>query len=241
MITSLRFACSAALAIGVLSLSTAVPAGAQRHPPRMGVAAPPPQTSLPRIGFPSTTIPTTTIPTTTNGVVDFRRPIDPRFRQNDGFANRRFHQQFRGSSVVYVPYPVGGYYDGYYGSYGAGQVYDANGRPLAATFESMSSESMPPSVSYGYTPDLSGSPYSITEEGMMAVDFANGERRAFPACAAQGDLRDPQGRPRTIFYHETDYWMILKPGQRGRVQGEPAANAKACYAIDSAGRVVLRQ
>ena len=97
------------------------------------------------------------------------------------------------------------------------------------------------SDSYGYTPDLTGSPYAITDEGLMAVDFPIGERRAFPSCAAQRDLRDPKGRPRTIFYHESDYWMILKPGQRGRVQGEPAANAKACYAIDSTGRVVLRE
>jgi len=172
-----------------------------------------------------------------------RWPVDPRFRSNGAFGNRRFQQRLHGSSVVYVPYPVGGYgyYDGYYGSYGAGQVYDVNGRPLAETFEQMPQEPLPPSVSYGYTPDLTGSPYVITDEGMMAVDFSSGARRAFPSCAAQGDLRDPQGRRRTIFYHEKDYWMILKPGQRGRVQGEPAVNAKACYAIDSAGRVVLRE
>ena len=143
-----------------------------------------------------------------------------------------------------MPY---GLYDGYNSSYGAGQVYDVNGRPLSETFD-QSTEPLPPSVSYGYgyapgyTPDLTGSPYAITDEGMMVVDFPSGERRAFPSCAAQGDLRDPQGRPRTIFYQQSDYWMILRPGQRGRVQGEPpAANAKACYAIDSTGRVVLRQ
>ena len=149
---------------------------------------------------------------------------DPRFRSNGGLANRRFQQRFRGSSIILVPY---GYYDGY-NSYGAGQVYDVNGRPLSETFEPMA-EPMPPSVSYGYgeapgyTPDLTGSPYAITDEGMMVVDFPSGERRAFPSCAAQADLRDPQGRPRTIFYQQSDYWMILRPGQRGRVQGEPPA------------------
>jgi hypothetical protein len=236
--SSVRFARSATFAIGVISLLAAAPAGAQRRGlPRIGVAAPPPQNPSPRF------------PTGTNGVMDPRFRNDPRFRSNDGFANRRFQQRFRGSSIVYVPYPIGGYgCDGYYGSCGAGQVYDVNGRPLSATFELLQSESMPPSVSYGYgsapgyTPDLTGSPYAITDEGMMVVDFPSGERRAFPACAAQGDLRDPQGRPRTIFYQQSDYWMILRPGQRGRVQGEPpAANAKACYAIDSTGRVVLRE
>jgi hypothetical protein len=93
---------------------------------------------------------------------------------------------------------------------------------------------------YSYTPDLSGSPYAVTDEGMMVVDFGSGQRRAFPSCAAQADLRDPDGRPRTVFYQPTDYWMVLRAGQRGRVQGTPAANASACYAIDSVGRVVLR-
>jgi hypothetical protein len=232
MRTSVRFARAAVLAAGVVSLLAPAGASAQRRVPRPGVAAsPPPHRPSPPIGFPAIS----------NG------QIDPRFR-TQGFADRRFQQRSRGSRIVYVPYAVGGYgyYDGYYGSAGAGQVYDVNGRPLSASYEQMSaeqmsSEPMPPSMGYGYTPDLSGSPYAITDEGMMVVDFAAGDRRAFPSCAAQGDLRDPAGRPRTIFYRQTDYWMILRPGQRGRVQGEPAPNTKACYAIDSTGRVVLRQ
>ena len=80
-----------------------------------------------------------------------------------------------------------------------------------------------PSGGYGYTPDLSGSPYVVSDEGMMVVDFPSGERRAFPSCAESADQRDPQGRPRTIFYRSPDYWMILRPGQRGRVHGEPPA------------------
>jgi len=75
---------------------------------------------------------------------------------------------------------------------------------------------------------------------MMVVDFSSGERRAFPSCAQSADQRDPQGRPRTIFYRSPDYWMVLRPGQQGRVRGEPAAGKAACYAIDSVGRVVLR-
>jgi hypothetical protein len=193
--------------------------------------------------------PIATIPT---GVVDSRTFANPRIRSNAivnrRFPNRRFRQRFNNN----VPVVVGGFgcCDGFYGGYPS--VYDANGVPLSASFGPGNEEPVPPpSVTYsgynapaysGYTPNLTGSPYAITDEGMMAVDFASGRRRAFPSCAAQGDLRDPKGRPRTIFYRQTDYWMILKPGQNGRVQGnEPAANAKACYAIDSMGNVVLRQ
>ncbi|MBW8770137.1 MAG: hypothetical protein JF589_10305 [Gemmatimonadetes bacterium] len=246
MSTSLRLARSATLVAGVFSIMAAAPAGAQRRTPRTGVAAPPaPTSTIPRI--PSSQ-PIATIP---NGVFDSRslvipRRVNPRIR-NNGLVNQRFQKRFRGNQVVYVP--VGGYgcCDGYYGGYPS--VYDANGVPLSASFGPGTEEPPPPSVTYngysagaGYTPDLTGSPYVITNEGMMTVDFNSGERRAFPSCAAQGDLRDPRGRPRTIFYRQTDYWMILKPGQQGRVQGDPpAVNVKACYAIDSMGNVVLRQ
>jgi len=184
-------------------------------------------------------------------VVDSRlgvnaRRVIPRNR-NNGLANQRFQRRFRGNQIVYVP--VGGYgcCDGFYGGYPS--VYDANGVPLSASFGPGAVEPPPPSVTYngygagaGYTPNLTGSPYVITDEGLMAVDFPDGVRRAFPSCAAQGDLRDPKGRPRTIFYHQTDYWMILKPGQQGRVQGDPpGTNVKSCYAIDTMGNVVLRQ
>jgi hypothetical protein len=184
-------------------------------------------------------------------VVDSRRGVNPRMRLNGPvkrFPNRRFQRRFNNN----VPVIIGGGFgccDGFYGGYPS--VYDANGVPLSESFGPGNQEPPPPSVTYsgyntpssgGYTPNLTGSPYVITDEGMMAVDFASGERRAFPSCAAQGDLRDPKGRPRTIFYRQTDYWMILRPGQRGRVQGdEPAANAKACYVIDTMGNVVLRQ
>jgi len=164
---------------------------------------------------------------------------DPRLR-GQTFGNRDGRRQIRsgGSSVIYVVpgygygygYDQGGYYPQYYGG-----VTDANGRPLY-----MSEEPQVGPESHVYTPDLSGSPYSVTDEGMMVVDFADAPRRAFPSCAVAADTRDPQGRPRTIFYQSTDYWMVLRPGQRGRVQGSPPANAKACYAVDSVGRVVLR-
>jgi len=246
MSTSLRTARSATLAASVISMLAAAPAGAQRGA-RAGVAAaPPPTSTIPRI---PASPPIATVPT---GVVDSRiginnrRLVNPRIR-NNGLGNQRFQRRFRGNQIVYVP--IGGYgcCDGYYGGYPS--VYDVNGVPLSASFGPGTEEPPPPSVTYngygagaGYTPNLTGSPYVITDEGLMAVEFTNGERRAFPSCAAQGDLRDPRGRPRTIFYHQTDYWMILKPGQQGRVQGDPpAANVKACYAIDSMGNVVLRQ
>lgn len=248
MITSVRFTRSATFVAGVISLLVAIPAGAQRSAARAGVAAPAPR-SVGRIGVaapPQSRI----VPGTTGGVLNSRSFVDPtmngrisnrfnnRFnnRFHNRFNNRRINPGFIGSSFV-VPY--GGYYDGYC----SGCVYDANGRPLSQDYEEM--QSPPPSATYngvGYTPDFSGSPYAISDEGLMVVDFANGERHAFPSCAQQRDLRDPQGRPRTIFYHQTDYWMILRPGQRGRVKGDqPAANAKACYAIDAVGNVVLRQ
>jgi hypothetical protein len=142
--------------------------------------------------------------------------------------------------VIIVPTPGAygygyGYGQGGYYSQSYGGVYDVNGRPLTTSLEPAA-----PVDGAVYTPDLSGSPYSITDEGMMVVDFPDRARRAFPSCAGQTSIRDPQGRPRTVFYQPSDYWMILKPGQRGRVQGTPANDAAACYAIDSVGRVVLR-
>jgi hypothetical protein len=110
-----------------------------------------------------------------------------------------------------------------------------NGRPLSASLEP---EAPPEGLSY--TPDLSGSAYTVSNEGMMVVDFQSGQRRAFPSCAGQTAAVDPQGRPRTVFYQPTDYWMVLRPGQRGRVQGTPPAGATACYAVDAVGKVVLR-
>ena len=155
------------------------------------------------------------------GVADSRT----RFGQ---FNHRRARNRLNDASVFYAP--GYGYGFGYYPS-----VYDANGRPLTESYEGPA-----PSGGYGYTPDLSGSPYVVNDEGMMVVDFANGERRAFRSCAETADQRDPQGRPRTIFYRSPDAWMIQRPGQQGRVRGEPPAARAACYAIDSVGRMVLR-
>jgi len=175
------------------------------------------------------------------GVADTRRPVD-HARNRSG----------NGSTVFYVPaggYGYGyGYGPGFYDSHYVGSVSDANGRPLWSTYENLQpapsaggyGASSPSGGGYGYTPDLSGSPYVVSDEGMMVVDFSSGERRAFPSCAQSADQRDPQGRPRTIFYRSPDYWMVLRPGQQGRVRGEPAAGKAACYAIDSVGRVVLR-
>jgi len=206
----------------MLLVATSAAEAQRRRDPRVAVAAQPrpepPQTDPRRAP-------------TGYGTSDPRRPTG----WDDGRTrNRRVH----GPTVIYVPVPGGygyRYGPGYYGSYGYGGVTDANGRPLYSGWEST-----PSTGGYGYTPDLSGAPYAVSDEGMMVVDFRNGERRAFPSCAESQDQRDPQGRPRTIFYRSPDYWMVLRPGQRGRVHGEPPAGSAACYAIDSVGRVVLR-
>jgi len=173
---------------------------------------------------------------------------DPRRQQDPRRVDRGWDQRSHGPTVIYVPVPAdygygygygpGAYYGGggaYYPTRVFGGVTDANGRPLTSGYENA-----PSAGGYGYTPDLSGAPYNVSDEGMMVVDFPSGERRAFPSCAEAADGRDSQGRPRTIFYRSPDYWMVLRPGQRGRVHGEPPTQAKACYAIDSAGSVVLR-
>lgn len=214
-----------ALAGGMMLLvATSATEAQRRRDPRVAVAAQPrpePPRTDPRH------------PPVWYGTGDPRRPTG----WDDGRThNRRSH----GPTVIYVPVPGGygygyRYGPGYYGGYGSGGVTDANGRPLSSGWDSA-----PSTGGYGYTPDLSGAPYAVSDEGMMVVDFPSGERRAFPSCAQTTDQRDPQGRPRTIFYRSPDYWMVLRPGQRGRVHGEPPAETKACYAIDSVGRVVLR-
>ena len=147
----------------------------------------------------------------------------------DRLDHRRGRHRLNDAATVFFVADYG-YGYGYYPS-----VYDANGRPLTE-----SHEQLPPSGGYGYTPDLSGSPYVVSDEGQMVVDFASGDRRSFRACAETADQRDPQGRPRTVFYRSPDAWMIQRPGQRGRVRGEPPTGGAACYAVDSVGRMVLR-
>jgi hypothetical protein len=213
-----------ALAGGLMLLVPATASEAQQgRKPRIAVAAQarpePPQTDPRRAG------------TWYGTGADPRRPLG----WDDGPTRNQRH---RGPTIIYVPVPGGyGYGYGYapriFGSYGG--VTDANGRPLYSGWESA-----PSAGGYGYTPDLGGAPYAVSDEGMMVVDFPTGERRAFPSCAQSADQRDPQGRPRTIFYRSPDYWMVLRPGQRGRVHGEPPVGTAACYAIDSQGKVVLR-
>lgn len=212
---------------GMLLLVAASTADAQtRRGPRIGVAAPPPP-QAPQ--------------TDPRRVPDwYGATSDPRGRPGRWDDGRSRGQHARGPTIIYVPVPGGygygyAYGPGYYSTQLFGAVTDANGRPLSQTYETV-----PSTGGYGYTPDLSGAPYAVSDEGMMIVDFPNGERRAFPSCAEASDERDPQGRLRTVFYRSPDYWMVLRPGQRGRVHGEPPAGSKACYAIDSVGKVVLR-
>ena len=167
--------------------------------------------------------------------------IDPR-----GYPSRSPAQHHRrvpydgGATVIYVPVPVS--YDGEdyprrgraaYPSGTYGGATDVNGRPMSIGFDAGPSRSAVPS----YTPDLSGSPYVVIENGAMLVDLPSGERRAFPACAVQAATRDPDGRPRTIFYQPSEYGLVLREGSSGRVQGSPAS--AACYGLDSFGRVTL--
>lgn len=212
---------AAGLAVGATLLTTSTAGAQSRRNPRIAVAAPP-RTESPR------------------PVAGLFGVYDSRTRPEQADHRRRGDPRRSGPTVIYVPSGYGyayGFAPGYYASPYDSPVSDANGRPLYSGYESSPAA---PSGSGGYTPDLSGSPYLVSDEGMMVVDFTSGERRAFPSCAESGDQRDPQGRPRTIFYRPPDYWMILRPGQRGRVRGDPPPGKAACYAIDSAGLVVLR-
>ena len=192
-------------------------AGAQRSQPRVGYAAPPPppppQMTTP---YPGATV-----------------TIDPRLYQSRPVRppSRRHEQPTR---VVYVlPYDAG-YYPS--SSYGVGTVTDANGRPLSAGMDA------PPPAGDGYgfgTPDLTGSPYVAIEGGAMVVDFGNGDTRTIPSCAAQASALTPDGQSRTIFYRPGSEGVILRAGQRGRVQGMPAAGARVCYTTDAYGRMAL--
>ncbi|HEU4721719.1 MAG TPA: hypothetical protein VFS59_10195 [Gemmatimonadaceae bacterium] len=218
--TATRTALVVAGAMAALAATSTADAQ-QRRDPRIAVAAPP------RVERPQT---------------DPRRAPtwygtgDPRGRPGRWEDDRSRGRRSSAPTVIYVvPGGYGyGYGAGYYGSVYGG-VTDANGRPLYSGYESA-----PSGGGYGYTPDLTGAPYAVSDEGMMVVDFPSGTRRAFPSCAEASSQRDPQGRPRTIFYQAPDYWMVLRPGQRGRVHGEPPTGAAACYAIDSVGKVVLR-
>lgn len=213
---------AAILAVGVTLVATSTVDAQRRRDPRVAVAASPrPQPRAPVTGM--------------FGVYDSRTHVDQSDRPRSRDPRRS------NPTIIYVPGGYGyghGYAPAYYGSPYGSSVNDANGRPLWTGYESAPT---PPSTGgYGYTPDLSGSPYVVSDEGMMVVDFASGERRAFPSCAESAEQRDTQGRPRTVFYRPPDYWMILHPGQRGRVRGDPPAGKAACYVIDSQGRVVLR-
>lgn len=211
---------AAGLAIGATLLAASTAGAQNRRDPRIAVAAPP-RTEPPR------------------PVAGLFGVYDSRTRPEQSDHPRNGERRRSGPTIIYVPGGYGyGYAPGYYGSSYGSPVSDANGRPLYSGYENGPGAS--PTGGFGYTPDLSGSPYVVSDEGMMVVDFASGERRAFPSCAESADQRDPQGRPRTIFYRPPDYWMILRAGQRGRVRGDPPAGTAACYAIDSEGLVRLR-
>ena len=232
-----------AVAGAMTALGRPTVAEAQRPLPRVATAAPP--WSPPRIGRAAEDprayhqVPDPRFPQSYPNDPRFPRSAqDPRYERpgsRDGRHQRPPHAG--GTTVVYVPIPAYGYgysQQAYYPQGGYGVVYDVNGRPLSGSVEPG------PVDGFSYTPDLSGSAYEVSNEGMMVVGLPSGERRAFPSCAGQASARDPDGRPRTIFYQPSDYWMVLRPGQRGRVQGNPPIGTAACYAIDPTGKVVLR-
>lgn len=198
------------MAAGTLALAALAPAAqAQRSTPRQGRGVEPPPP--PPESYPASLAAT-----------------DPRWHDRRGQHLRRPAGPGPQSPVVvYVVVPA----DGYYQPAVYGGVTDANGRPLSAGFDQAPTPDAIPS----FTPDLSGSPFVVIETGAMMVDFPNGERRTFPSCAAE----DPDGRPRTVFYYGEGRGLVLRAGQRGRVQGQPAAGVKACYTIDAYGRIAL--
>jgi hypothetical protein len=220
MCNSIRATRSALMLVAsaVALVAVASGAAAQRTHPRSGVLVDP-RPVPPTVPYPGTSV-----------------TIEPRRTTHRWLMPRYPVGSNTGNPVILYPagyaYPVGAY--GYpVSNYGG--AYDVNGRPLSIGFDAGPSAGAVPS----YTPDLSGSPYVVIEGGAMMADMPNGERRTFPSCSAQVASRDPDGRPRTVFYAGDVEGVVLREGQRGRVQGTPAAGARACYTIDSVGRVAL--
>ena len=58
-------------------------------------------------------------------------------------------------------------------------------------------------------------------------------------CAVQSADRTPDGQPRTVFYRGDTGGYLLRPGQRGRVVGEPEDGRPLCYTVDRYGRLAL--
>jgi hypothetical protein len=201
----------------VLGVVATPVAHAQRATPRPGYAAPAPPPPAPATPYPGATI-----------------IVDPRgYGSQRAYDNRyppRRHQR-PAYSQSYFPALE-------YGS-GGGTVYDTNGRPLYAGYETAASAPASPEYPMHGTPDLSGSPYVVIDGGAMVVDFGNNDRRVAPSCAAQATEATPDGRARTVFYRPQVAGLVLRGGQRGRVLGLPPAGARLCYSSDQYGRMVL--
>ncbi|HEX6600107.1 MAG TPA: hypothetical protein VF034_12355 [Gemmatimonadaceae bacterium] len=205
---------------GLLGVAAIASVASAQHKPRIGRAAspppPPPQMTVP---YPGATV-----------------TVDPQLqqlwyqqnlRQRNPLPHHRPPYDGGAAQVYYVPYPV-------YPSYGGG-VTDANGRPLY--IETAPTQGGGGGFGLG-TPDLSGTPYVVDQDGRMVVDFGRGVR-TIPSCAAESAERAPDGRPRTIFYQPAAGGVVLRQGQRGRVIGVPPDDAKACYLVDAYGRMAV--
>jgi hypothetical protein len=234
LLVTLRITLLVAGGIALTTLATST-AAAQRRNPVVGRAAAAPAPASSGVPYPGAT-----------ATVDPRRlppghPVDPRRVPpvypvaHPGYRQHLTPRVTGGSTVVYyVPVPMAMGY-GYYPNAGS-SVTDANGRPLTSGFDDA------PESQLGYglgTPDLTGAPYIVGDGGVMRADFGNGDTRTIPACATVAAVRDPDGRPRTIFYSTPADGLVLRAGQQGRVLGAPPAGAAVCYTIDSLGRVVL--
>ena len=197
--------------------AVASPAAAQRKP-RIATAAQP--TASPPRMYPFF------------GVTDLRDAPGSRADQRQVRLPNR-HRDVRTPMVYYVPVPVYGRPARLGRTHG---VYDTSGRPLSGTTEHVTYAA---AGDLPGTPDLSGSPYTVTEDGVMVVAFANGVRRSVTACAAEAARKTPDGQPRTVFFQSGSAGVILPGGDSGRVRGEPNGAESVCYTADSYGRLVL--
>jgi hypothetical protein len=232
-----RAALVVAGAVGLFGVSST--AAAQRPTPRQAQGPTPTPPTPPATPYPGATV-----------------TIDQRFFGQQAFSRQDRRRERERTFFIPIPlyYPSGGY---------GGGVYDTNGRPLSSYLDGPATQAAPagaygPTGSAGpagspwpmgsatpqndfpaATPDLSGSPYVVTDGGTMVVDFGNGDRRGVPSCAKVEEASTPDGQPRTLFYQPPAYALVLRAGQHGQVLGRPTAGARVCYTTDAYGRVVL--
>ncbi|HKC40392.1 MAG TPA: hypothetical protein VKC15_12685, partial [Gemmatimonadales bacterium] len=182
-------------ALGLVGVSSTT--DAQERRPRVAHIVDVPRFSQPIVPYPGATVgidPSTYF----RQQFPFRQhfPFDQQFRfdEQDRFDQRR--RDFRSPTVIFVPVPYGGG-GGYGDGYGYATVTDVNGQPLYTYFHDQAPRQQQQYAPPIGTPDFSGTPYAVTDGGMMAVDFGNGDRRSFSSCVTQAAAATPDGKPRT--------------------------------------------